>query len=510
MLLTTAVWRAWLSFDWINTHDTGLMHYMAWLMDVHGYVPWRDVLDTSFPGSYLIHLWSGQLFGFDSTGFRVADIAALCLLLLLAWHLLQPAGALVAFSAISIYALHYYANHSSLHFQRDYLALLPICAGLLLAQRSARFSHLALVGSGFCFAMAAAIKPQLAAGLPVAWLYAAMLESPAISFRRLSQLAAWMAMGFISCIVLIILWLYRIDAWPSFVEMTRNYLPIYLLPDESHRYSSSLESFIYFLSHEAWHALISLIKSSLLYLVPALAGCLWLWINNTDRTSRLLVLMLLAMMLAGMLSNFMGFRQWAYHAMPFAFFSLLCGALIFQPVSTANAPLWQKCYAVLFRCLFLLMLLFTQTIPQHLNFKGDSEGNAYQKKAADDLIVYMQQHATSQQVNLSNEYAQPITWNSVGPILPVLQSLNLRIPTRFPECWVCHHEPADDRRANAYRQELLAALEKNPPRFIFADRFYKRLSAENPASPFPALARWVDTHYRILYETDYLLVYERR
>ena len=55
-LLSTPFWRI--------THDTVAMHYMAYVIDKFDYVPYRDIYDQSMPGTYLLHLFIGKIWGY--------------------------------------------------------------------------------------------------------------------------------------------------------------------------------------------------------------------------------------------------------------------------------------------------------------------------------------------------------------------------------------------------------------------------------------------------------------
>src|SRR5262245_16552299 len=43
------------SLDWPLIHDAPVMHYIAWRIS-QGAVPYRDLFDMNFPGTYLVHL----------------------------------------------------------------------------------------------------------------------------------------------------------------------------------------------------------------------------------------------------------------------------------------------------------------------------------------------------------------------------------------------------------------------------------------------------------------------
>lgn len=51
------------SFGWRLHFDTAVMHYIAYLINEHGFAPYRDIFDINMPGSYLVHMAVGKLLG---------------------------------------------------------------------------------------------------------------------------------------------------------------------------------------------------------------------------------------------------------------------------------------------------------------------------------------------------------------------------------------------------------------------------------------------------------------
>jgi hypothetical protein len=65
------------SLRWRTQHDAPLMLYVAWMMDAHGAVPYRDILDMNLPGTYFANLLIGRLTGYSELGIRIADLSIL-------------------------------------------------------------------------------------------------------------------------------------------------------------------------------------------------------------------------------------------------------------------------------------------------------------------------------------------------------------------------------------------------------------------------------------------------
>jgi hypothetical protein len=145
---------------WPVVHDGAILSYIVFLID-HGMAPYRDIVEMSFPGSYMIYWGAIHLFGPSALGFRLFDYTLM-------------AGAACAMMAITVPNRHWFGGvvgatslfiaHASVSIldmaQRDLIMavlLLSGCAFILEAIRRSR--TLLILGGGFCFSLAAAIKP---------------------------------------------------------------------------------------------------------------------------------------------------------------------------------------------------------------------------------------------------------------------------------------------------------------------------------------------------------------
>jgi hypothetical protein len=162
-----------LGLQWRMQHDTPLLHYVALLIDRYDYVPYRDIYETSMVGVFFFHLLVGKLFGYGDVAFRIVDAVVLLSITGIAWAALHRLGSRVALLAALLFGLYYFSKGPTMSLQRDYLAILPIVASILIAGRAGRHAKLGAAAIGALLAFAALIKTQLAIGLPVIILYLA-------------------------------------------------------------------------------------------------------------------------------------------------------------------------------------------------------------------------------------------------------------------------------------------------------------------------------------------------
>ena len=162
-----------LALQWRLLEDSPLLHYIAWLANEHDYVIYRDVFETSMPGTFLVHILIGKLFGYGDLAFRLVDLAWLLGLIASSVILLARINIVSAWAASLGYAIAYIANGPAMAMQRDYLGLLPIVIALIIASGSRYRIDTRAVLVGALFAAAAALKPHLGIGLPVVLIYMA-------------------------------------------------------------------------------------------------------------------------------------------------------------------------------------------------------------------------------------------------------------------------------------------------------------------------------------------------
>src|SRR5438445_1699624 len=111
---------AWRSRGWPLIHDAPIMQYIAWRI-AHGAVPYRDLFDMNFPGTYLVHLAAVQWFGLGDAGWRAFDLVWLAGSAGCVAAMVAPWGRAAAASAGLLFALYHLAGGASEAGQRDFI-----------------------------------------------------------------------------------------------------------------------------------------------------------------------------------------------------------------------------------------------------------------------------------------------------------------------------------------------------------------------------------------------------
>ena len=82
-----------MSLDWPLISDTPIYHYIAWLISI-GKVPYKDIFDMNFPGTFLLHLFAIKVFGSGDLGWRIFDLLWLNMINVCVFYYLKPLGRL--------------------------------------------------------------------------------------------------------------------------------------------------------------------------------------------------------------------------------------------------------------------------------------------------------------------------------------------------------------------------------------------------------------------------------
>jgi hypothetical protein len=464
-------------------------------------VPYRDMYDTSFPGTFLLYGAITALTGYTDLACRLTDVVLLLYVSWLTWRLLggvSRVGALVSVLCFADYML----SEPTFALQRDYLGLVLVLTSLLVVVDLQATMRWRMILAGVLLGMAASIKPHLLVGAPIVWLYGASLSvHRATAWKCLMHLAV--GAGLIWCVV--IAWMYWQGSLEAFVDMVQNGLPLYMQVDGG--------------LHEVrwqwpgwWHVL-----DSVLYLTHLPEAVVWVIVLlGTLASGSLLrhwklMLLLLCLTAAYRLYVLLGMKGWNYHFIPAQYFFFCTIALFFVPCGDVAS--WRKFLHALLMFLMALALVvmdpnwllmddklfarlhaFRQSWPLHTK---EQPG----KKA---LVAYLSSHA-------SGACVEPRVQSTYGPVFPALLQLRLKpcTPFQLSQMFYLH---VRDPYIRQKRSEYIQALCASRPRLILDDgqfAFYNRF-AENPVTTSPGTLRSSFDAYEELLERGYVLDFDNK
>lgn len=481
------------SYGWRMEHDTPPLHYAAFLINEHGLVPYRDIFETSMPGTIAFHVLVTRLFGYSDLAFRLVDIGSVVLLSLLSLRLIWPWGRLAAISTAVIFSAIYLGYGQSMSLQRDYLGVILIAASLNIVTSRLNDNRRALL-LGVLLGMAALIKPHLVVGAPVIlWLAYRQTATKPPLLRSLLMLAA----GGLLPLLAVGLWLGPAGALDELWALLWHYLPLYNQINGDFEILEPAAATAY-----RWQQIAGM-GGFQLWLLGALAGCGLLLREKPeyrDWAIGLLLLILLYLVYASMAGKF-----WAYHFMPFVYFCVLGSCLLLIPPENGGWTL-RACAPPL----MVIALVFSTINGLHLyplfiagQLRSDRSIFPPKQGRVDRITAHLKTHAEP------GDYAQAL--DTTGGAIHALLEAGLPLATPFIYNYHFYHHVSDPY-ISALRHRFMAALERQPPRFFveITARNKPYVRGRTTRKSLPELEVFLSEHYRVLVQESDFQIYQRR
>jgi hypothetical protein len=495
--------KAYTTLQWRMAQDTPLLHYAAFLMDKHHFVPYRDIFETSMPGTLAFHYLIGTLFGYGDAAFRALDLTLLAALLVATFAFMRRFGRLAAAWSALLFGLVYLAQGQAMSLQRDYVGVIPIALALLcIPQRSATPVRLwRFILMGLLFGLSALIKPHLVIAIPIVF-------ATVLAFRRRSQPAS--TRDFIRCAAatgvsllvpsaIALAWLAAHSALGAFVDMCVHYLPLHSALTGDHRTISGLARVLYLIANTS-----TLGGFGALFLCSLLAYYHVADIADGDPTTSISLRCLGLCTLAYAVYPALAGKFWSYHYMPFAYFCSLSAALCLYA--------WPRSNTSLTRAWILLTALVTTVTVQlpmsdyvrslASDLRSGPEAHAPKGGRVDEIAEFLK-------ANLHpGDTVQPLDWTG-GSIHGMLLA-EARLATRFMYDYHFYHHVSSPY-IQGLRQSFLSQLRMASPRFIIdVETFKPWVSGPDTTHEFPELRRFLEDSYDVVFEGNGYFIYERR
>jgi hypothetical protein len=439
--------NAALSLGWRFQHDSPIVFYITWLMDRFGYVPYRDIFDMNMPGTYAFNYVIGKISGFSNLGVRCVDLSILGVTMAFSWSWMKSLGSKVAVCGAVLWGLCYLQLGSAISLQREYLILVPVLGGVVIAD-DLHESHTVLkaLACGFLFGVAASMKPQAAIALPFL-LFLQRKDKQIAPF--LLHVALPAAIGFSLPIEGFLLYLLCNGALTPFFDMVWNYLPLYSHLSGDHQTLSGMERWKY-LWREA-HA----VGGFGLWLIPAVFGAYVSIYRSTFTSSqkRKVMLLIVLAFCYGLYPLIAG-QLWDYHWLLFLYFILQLSALC---IAELAPHIDHKEKLVPVGVLLLCIVLWAKP-PEDLSAAILGRDVLPIKDGrVDEIAEFLQTHMQP------GDRVQPLDWTG-GAVHAMLIS-EARLATPFVYDFHFYHHTS-----NAYiqglRKRFIESLQQSHARFI--------------------------------------------
>ena len=468
-----------LMLQWPMMREAHFLHYIAYLINEHNFAPYRDVLETSWFGTFLFHMAIGNIFGYTSHAFRTADIFFLAALLFLTWKILRRLDIWLAWIGTLSFGLTYLHYGPANTLQRDYVLLLPIAAALLVALQTNWRSELRALIIGLCFGAAASIKPHSIIGLPVILV---LLYSQSGTGRSVLRSLLYCGFGGASTLGLGLLWLWHSNGLGAFIDMTFHYLPLYQDLNGAHemqtpaeRWQNTQRWWKYFLWSWPYSIAIALIYS---------------WFNAEKNSQQCAIIFTLAALtVCYNIYPLISGKFWDYHWIPYSYFAVLSTSVLLLP---AQNKTWRGNALSLCLILFFLHTLSTQYFPwrglqdqirRYPNIKIDQH---FEKEVGD----FIKQHLKH------DEKIQIIEQG--GPSTLYLLQADAALATPYLGSFMFLHHISEPYVQHA-QQDFLHRLQEKPPALFLVMTDFTRPSGIDTITKIPGLQDFLQAHYKVIW-----------
>jgi hypothetical protein len=462
---------------WGVVHDTPIMHYVAWRI-AEGDVPYRDIFDMNFPGTYLVHLAVLKLLGPGDLAWRCFDLLCLAAIAALIVAYCRPFGRWSAILGALAFAAFHLANGVYNLGQRDFLIVpLLLAASLAIVRfREHKPCITYLLLAGLAMGSTLTIKPH--AALFVALIgAAAMLMANKSGYSLVRAFLAYVIAA-AAPVVALGIWLWIIGALGPLLSIVFDYLlPLYTTLGKFGRNPMLLQR-----------------MSLVLLLSPLVLVSLWR-IGFGDRGDFRRQLAALGL-LCGVVYYVAQGKWWVYHLYPLACFACVTA------FSFADRIRAEGGRAI--RVVFLInLLLFTVGAGYVESRHMRLEHRPHRKK----LRVNWLRRNLAPRLSPSDKIQ---VFDTTQGGLHLLWELRCRQPTRFIYDFPLLAHEADQAYVQQLRREFLDDLKADPPKFLvvfrrgWPDGGYRRLKR------FGELSEWIRRHYEVEADADECRIYARR
>lgn len=471
------------SFSWPMDGDLAFLYYISWLMNEHDFVPYLDVHETSFFGTFIFYSLLTRLTGYSTLAFHWADTVLFVLLGLLTLRLMRGLGLLCGLLAVAIFGEFYYKMGFGVHLQRDYIALLPAVLALVIVQEDKVSLRAKSLAAGFLFGIASCIKPQFAGGALFTTVFIA-LQANNLSMLLWLKIITTSVAGFASAWGLGFAWLAYHGVVDSFLSMAFDYLPAYTSINGRNFARENAD---------AWSGACKWLWGMLQTWLPMLLVSMYLaWRALAVRhPGRYQILVLFLLWILYMTYVPMAGKYWGYHTLPSYYFLALVLATITPGLLSKEANAWMvKAVAVGIWLLFYAALVADESI---------QERNAQASESARDSVALVGQLTRYLKDNLKpGETTQAHVSHTRGAVFPALLEARALPATPYLENYLLYHD-IDSPFVTRARDKFLQALQQHPPRFIVYTPTLFPFRGPGTEIMFMPFEKWMGENYRLVY-----------
>jgi len=467
-------------------HDTPVMLYSGFLMSQLDWVPYRDFFEMNAPGALALYAHYYEAFGLDDGAYRVAHMGFVATMLggIVFWF--RGLGLAAGTTAAMAYAIAYADMGAWCAFQRDFIVCVPLLLALILAlpgvgrTQLAKISRASLLARalaiGFAFGGAATIKPPIAIGLPITLLGLVAFASDgplrhAWTSRSAALSIITASLGFLLIPGWLALELARQDALAPFLDMARNYWPLYSeIAGNGHLIGESQEAYLIEQTTKRVLDYPFLLAALIGFAAASFAP------SMRRRGDRVAIFVLLGCVAAYIYSIHASGKTWLYHAHPL--YLVLSLGVGFIPSIAARVEPRPAGYVRLGLVTIAALSMFRAepTLPEPSN-----------RAAAGAMVEHLERNLREGDEVLSLDV-------TLGALDAMLQT-QTPSASRFLYSFHFYHHVGHPY-IEALRAQFLREFDETPPRFVIQSRGAWHPRGRRGPVKFEALDARLERDYR--------------
>lgn len=473
--------------QWRQYLDTPLLNYAGFLINEHGRIPYREIFETSMPGTLLFHSLTGKFFGYSDLAVRILDSAFLLLTVSLIYFFLSRFSRIQGIFAALFFGLTYQSLGSQMALQRDFIGTIAVFAALITAiqRHSNPKSLISSFFSGFLLGIGASFKPQLIIFIvPILWL---SINNP--ENRGVRAFLAVVSGSSIS-ILIPFLWVFHLGGLNDFFKIFFNYLPLHT--QISHDFS------LIQWPQKFWYCLSGLfLLNDFLPLTLATLVILLYAKRIIDSQSKSFLRIVAILSGMGFFYPAISGQFWFYHWSPFLLFACIsCSFSVCLIQSFPSRPAKMLAFGA-------ILILVAQTgISQE--FSAQLRGELPPPPLGgvpDQICSYLKQNLKP------GMKVQSLDWVN-GAIHGMLLA---KAPTasRFLYDYHFFHHISNPFIVGL-RSEFMETIKNSPPDLFVYVFLKSRVSGPDTAQDFPELGRFLFENYEITLQTERFGIFKRK
>ena len=479
-----------LSLEWRVKGDVVFLHYMAYLINEHDFLPYKDLFELNLPGTYLFHIVIGKLFGYTDFVLRTVNMVWLLILFSITWFIMKPFGKITAYVSCILFGLIYLGFGPYMMLERDALALIPITLTVLLVTNFSKNRSQNLISFliGVLFACAALIKPHFLIGLPVVWIFYCISISLDKQPNKLAFLTHYclkksiiMLLGLFITVTLPFLWLWNIGVLDKFLEILFTYIPLYtqINLEQKEDIIQNLTILYRFTHFEGLGSL--LIASAFgVYLISMHSNS-----NYQKRVSRLILTLAISYSAYVLIAK----KIFFYHWIPYFYFASLGTAMLLYSSQHFAKMRYIRAIPIFVFTISIMSLLhlphsiFNQIQQQRvLTWEPKI---TWADEVEDQIKEYMRKNMQP------NDKIQPLIFNAGA--LEAMLDLNVTPATPYIIKLQFYHNISNPY-IQYIRKDFIKRMTQEMPKFIIEEHTHKLLEMDGH-NKFPELKQFIKRHY---------------